>query len=69
MQKRLRIKDLKLTTDDHSFDGSDPILVFDFLTRMVAECDNPSIGEAQAILVLTKFLTGAASGQYRTARN
>lgn len=36
---------------------------------MFEECDTLSMSEAQAFLVLPKFLTGTASGQYRAARN
>lgn len=55
MQTRVRIKELKLTMDDHQFYGSYESLVFDFLTRMVEAFDTLSMSEAQALLVLPNY--------------
>lgn len=69
MQTKVCIEDLKLTKDEHRFDRSDPVLVFDFVTSMVEECDTLSMSEYEAFLLLHKCLTWTASGNYRTALN
>lgn len=68
VQKRLRITELKFTMDDHKINGSNHIVVLDFITPMVEQCDNLSKNEAKVFLVLPKFLTGAAVGNRRVAR-
>ena len=36
---RTHIKNLNLTVKEHNFDGSDPMEIFDFLTRYVNQAD------------------------------
>ena len=66
---RRHIKSLELTMKDYRFSGEDPILIFDFLSRMVEECDILGLTEAQAYVVLPQFLTGKAAKQFRSTRN
>lgn len=61
--------DLQIHMDDEKLDGTDPIFVFEFHTRMIDECDTLSMTEPQAFMFLPKFISGAASGQYRPGRN
>ena len=63
------IKSMDLTFKEHRFDGSDPILVFDFLTRFVEEADILTLNEGQAFLILPHYLSGSASTQFRAMRN
>lgn len=45
MQTRPRIKDLELTMDVHRVDDRDLLMVFDFFTLIVEECDSLSMSE------------------------
>lgn len=63
------IKSMNLSMSEFKFDGTDPILVFDFLTRMVEEADTLKMTEAQAYLALPHYLSGQASRTYRSSRN
>lgn len=51
--------------DTHKFSGNDPILIIDFLTRMVEETDNLLMSEEQAYFLLTQFLTNPAPTPFR----
>ena len=62
------IKRMGLNIDEHKFDGSDPIMVFDFLSRFVEEADTLAMSEAQAYLCLPYFLTHTASSAFRAAK-
>ena len=46
--------------NDFKFDGSDPILVFAFLTRLTEEADLNNLTEAQAFALLPRYLKGTA---------
>lgn len=59
------LKSLDLTFKEHKFSGSDPILVFDFLTRIVEEADMLGMTEGQLFVLLPHMLTGEASSQFR----
>ena len=50
----------------HTFDGSDPIKIFDFLTRFVNEADMLSMSEAQAFIALPNFLADPAETEFGT---
>jgi len=63
------IKNLELTLKERKFDGSDPILVFDFLGRLTEECDTLKMSEGQAFIALPHFLKGRAETQYRASAN
>ena len=63
---RTHIKNLSLTMNQHTFDGSDPIKIFDFLTRFVNEADILAMSEAQAFIALPTFLADPAETQFRT---
>ena len=49
-----------------TFDGSDPIKIFDFLTRFVNDADILAMSEAQAFIALPTFLADPAETQFRT---
>ena len=66
---RKYIKALDITLQDYKFDGSDPIMVFDFLTRFVEEADTLNMTEAQAFIVISHYLKGEASNQFRANKN
>jgi hypothetical protein len=63
------IKNLELTLKERKFDGSDPILIFDFLGRLTEECDTLKMSEGQAFIALPHFLKGRAETQYRASAN
>jgi len=63
---RVHVKNLNLTMKKHTFDGSDPIKIFDFLTRFVNEADMLAMSEAQAFIALPSFLADPAETQFRT---
>ena len=65
---RDHIKRMQLTIK-HPFDGSDPVRIFEFLTRFVLEADTLQMTEAQAFLALPYFLNGTAETQFRAAQN
>ena len=49
---------------ESKFWGQDLILIFDFLTRMVEECDTLGMSEAQTFMALPPFLSDSARNQY-----
>ena len=63
---RIHIKNLSLVLEKHIFDGTDPIRIFDFLSRFVNEADMLSMSEAQAFIALPMFLEDPAETQFRT---
>ena len=63
------IRNLELTLKERKFDGTDPILVFDFLARFAEECDTLKMSEGQAFVALPHFLKGRAETQYRASAN
>lgn len=62
------LRELKLVMDAHKFNGKDPILIFDFLTRYVEETDKLEMSEDQAYVLLAQFLTNPASSQFRAVK-
>ena len=52
--------------NQHTFDGSDPIKIFDFLTRFVNEADILAMSEAQVFIALPTFLADPAETQFQT---
>ncbi len=65
-----KLKALALTLGSSwKFDGSDPILVFQFLTRLTEEADLVGMTEAQLFAALPRFLTGSASTQFHASRS
>lgn len=49
--------------------GEYPILIFDFLTKLVEEADTLDISEGQLMVLLPHLLTGSVTDQYRAAAN
>ncbi len=64
---RKHLKSLDVTMKDYKFDGTDPVLVFDFLTRLAEEADAIGMNESQAFMALPHYLTGVASKRFRAA--
>jgi len=54
---------------DFKFDGSDPIMVFAFLTRLTEEADLNNLTEAQAFALLPRYLGGTAELQFQSVRS
>ena len=63
---RTHNKNLSLTMNQHAFDGSDPIKIFEFLTQFFNEADILAISEAQTFIALPDFLANPAETQFRT---
>lgn len=59
------IRRLRVGLDELTFDGKDPILIFEFLSRFVVEANTLRISEAQAFVALPHFLRKLALEQYR----
>lgn len=53
---RVHLKNLSLTLKNHTFDGTDPIHVFDFLAPFVSKADMLNMSKAQAFIALPDFL-------------
>lgn len=67
LQKTL--KNIELTIRDHKFSGENPILVFDFLTRIVEGADTLGMSEGQLIVFYPHLLTKNAAQRYRSSSN
>lgn len=65
---RKHIKSLDITMKDYKFDGSDPVMVFDFLTRLTEEADTIGMTEPQAFHALPHYLSGPAADSFRAAK-
>jgi len=63
------LKNLDLSFRESKFSGQDPILIFDFLTRMVEECDTLGMSEAQSFMALPHFLSDNARTQFRAMQS
>ena len=63
------IKRLEVSFKNRHFDGKDPIMVFDCLSRFVKECDILEMSEAQAYIAVAVFLKGLAADQFKSVRD
>ena len=63
------LKNLDLSFRESKFSGQDPILIFNFLTRMVEECDTLGMSEAQAFMALPHLLSDNARTQFRAMQS
>ena len=63
------VRRMATTLSGLEFSGKDPILVLNFLSRFVEECDVLEMKESQALLALPYFLKEDALRQYRAARD
>ena len=61
---RKRVKELEVTMQDSKFDGSDPVTVVKFLSRLKRDCDRNDISEAAAFLALPYMLKGEAHDDF-----
>lgn len=57
------IKKTELKTKDHQFLEEDPIMVIDFLARLVCEKNTQGISEAQVFVKLPTSLSGITKSQ------
>lgn len=55
---------MPVTSCGWTFDGHDPIMVFESLTRLTQEADLNQKTEAQASATLHRFLTGSKETMY-----
>lgn len=62
------IKRLELTIRDMAFDGSDLVLILDFLNRFTDECTTLEMSEAQAFITVQYFLKGDAAALFRSSK-
>ena len=62
-------KSLDTAMKDCKFDGSDPIMILEFLTRYVEETDKLGMTEAQAFALVPNYLSGEAKKQVRSNTN
>lgn len=63
---RVHIKKSSLILKNHTFDGTDPVRVFNFLARFVSDADLLSMSEAQYFITLPTFLAEPEETQLRT---
>jgi hypothetical protein len=61
------LRQMNLTMGQDKFNGSDPILVFDFLIRFFEEASNLAVSEAQAFALMPYYLSGDALKLFNTA--
>ena len=69
LEVRKHLKSLDITLKEYKFNGQDPILVFDFLSRFVEQADTLRMTEMQAFVALPHYLSGTAENQFRAIRN
>lgn len=62
----MHIESLNQTMKNHTFDGTDPIRIFDYLTSFVNEVCMLKRSEAQTFIALPKFLADPPETQFRT---
>lgn len=62
------LKELKLVLDTPKISGKDPILIFDFSTRLVEEREKLQMSEGQAYILLIQFLSNPVSFQFRAVK-
>ena len=60
---------MDLSFRESKFLGQYPILIFDFLKRMVEECDTLGMSEDQAFMALPHFLSDRERTQYRAMQS
>lgn len=53
----------------YKFDGTDPVMVFDFLKRLTEEADTINMTEPQAFLATPHYLESPASDSFRAAKH
>lgn len=63
------LQNFELTFKDLKFSGEGPIIICNFLTRLVDEADALDISEVQLIVLLPHLLLVVSSDQYRAATN
>lgn len=60
---------LDITLSERKFDGSDRVLLFDFLKSLVREAHLPSMSKAQLYLKLPRMLKKSAYGPFAAMRD
>lgn len=66
---RKPLQNLEAMFKDRTFSGEDPILIFDFWTRLVEEAETLEIFQGQLMVLLPYLLAGSAADQYQAAAN
>lgn len=66
---RKMLQNLELTFKDRKFSGEEPILIFDFLTRLVEESYTLDITEGQLMVFLSHVLSVISCDQDRAGSN
>lgn len=66
---RKTLQNLELPFKDRKFYGKDPILIFDFLARLIEEADTLDISEGKLMVLLHYRISGSSRDQYRVAAN
>lgn len=61
------LRNIDLTVRDHKFSGGDPLLVFDFLIRVVEGVDKLVMSERQLIVCFPQLLINNAAQNFRSA--
>ena len=64
---RVHLRNLALTMKQLTFDGSDPIKIFGFLSCFVNEADMLRMSEAQAFIAFLTFMPDPAEANFRTS--
>ena len=59
-------KMLHYSLEDYIFSGETPISILDFLSEFKERCDENGISEGAALLLIPKFLTGAARDNFKS---
>ena len=64
---RVHIRNFALMMKQHAFDGSDPMKIFEIISRFVNEADMHRMSEAQAFIALPIFMSHPAEKNFRTS--
>lgn len=68
MKLRIHIKILDITMKEHHVDGTDHIMVFQFLIHCVTEADKMNMSDGQGYLALPTYLTEGAKSQFTSMK-
>ena len=63
------IKRLEVSFNSRHLDGKDPIMVFDFLSSFVKECEMLEMSEAQAYIAVAFFRKGLVADKFESVRD
>lgn len=63
-----KLMNLDLTFKDRKFSGEDPILIFDFLDRLVGEVGTLEISEGKVMVLLLHSIARSTGVQYHAIK-